>query len=68
MHRRKVRRTAYAAARAPQRNSAQKAIALSGSRADIERNAWLVVADARERQGDTEEAARIRQHWRTYQG
>jgi tetratricopeptide (TPR) repeat protein len=47
---------------------ANKAIALSSSRPDIQRDAWLVVADARERQGDTAEAARIRQRWRTYRG
>ncbi len=47
---------------------AHKAIALSGSRPDIQRDAWLVVADALESQGDTEEAASIRQRWRTYRG
>jgi cytochrome c-type biogenesis protein CcmH/NrfG len=47
---------------------AQKAIALSGSETEVQRKAWLVVADARERQGDAEEAARIRTRWRTYRG
>ncbi len=47
---------------------AQKAIALSGSGTEVQRKAWLVVADARERQGDAEEAARIRTQWRTYRG
>lgn len=47
---------------------ANKAIALSSSRPDVQRSAWLVVADARERQGDPDEAARIRQRWRTYRG
>jgi len=47
---------------------AQKAIALAGSRTDVERDAWLVVADARERLGEPEEANRIRARWRTYRG
>lgn len=47
---------------------ARKAIALAGSGSEVQRKAWLVVADARERQGDVEEAARIRTQWRTYRG
>ena len=47
---------------------AQKAIALSGSGTEVQRKAWLVVADARERQGNAEEAARIRTQWQTYRG
>lgn len=47
---------------------ARKAIALAGSETEVQRKAWLVVADASERQGDAEEAARIRSKWRTYRG
>jgi cytochrome c-type biogenesis protein CcmH/NrfG len=47
---------------------ARKAIALSGSGTEVQRKAWLVVADSRERQGDAEGAARIRTQWRTYRG
>ena len=47
---------------------ARKAITLAGSETEVQRKAWLVVADARERQGDTKEAARIRSKWRTYRG
>ncbi len=47
---------------------AQKAIALAAPGSDVQRRAWLVAADAIERQGDSEEAARIRQRWQTYKG
>lgn len=47
---------------------AHKAIALAGSRDDQERQGWLLVADAKEAQGEQEEAARIRTRWRTYRG
>ena len=46
---------------------AHKAIALAEEDAQ-ERQAWLLVADAREAQGDDDEAARIRARWRTYRG
>jgi len=47
---------------------AHKAIALAGSRNDHQRRGWLLVADAKEAQGEQEEAARIRERWRTYRG
>jgi len=47
---------------------AHKAIALAGSRGEQERQGWLLVADAKEAQGEGEEAARIRTRWRTYRG
>ena len=47
---------------------ARKAIALSGSRLDWKRDAWLVIADAKQAQGMTGEADAIRQRWRTAQG
>lgn len=46
---------------------AHKAIALTDRDAE-ERQAWLLVADALEAQGDDEAAARIRARWRTYRG
>lgn len=46
---------------------AQKALALAADD-DAERRAWLLMADVREAQGDTEAAARIRARWRTYRG
>ena len=51
---------------------AQKAIALAGENGDGQgdgrRAAWLLVADAKEAQGQAEAAARIRERWRTYRG
>lgn len=47
---------------------AQRAIAMAGSRTDWQRRGWLIIADAREAQGDREEAERIRFEWRTYRG
>ena len=47
---------------------AHKAVALSGSQGSERREAWLMVADALEAQGDDEGAARIRAQWRTYRG
>jgi predicted Zn-dependent protease len=47
---------------------AQKAIAMARDRRDQEREGWLLVADARDAQGDREGAMRIRERWRTYQG
>jgi predicted Zn-dependent protease len=47
---------------------AQRAIAMAGSRTDWQRRGWLIVADAREAQGDAEEAERIRFQWRSYRG
>lgn len=54
------------AARAEQ--TAQKALSLAGRERDLERDSWLVIADAREAQGDADGAARIRAQWRTYRG
>ena len=52
--------------------SARKAIALatsgSRSRLDVERAAWLVIADVREAQNKPAEAARIRERWRSARG
>ena len=47
---------------------AQRAIAMAGSRTDWQRRGWLIIADARDAQGDPEEAERIRFQWRTYSG
>lgn len=47
---------------------ARKAIALAGSRVDWKRDAWLVIADAKQAQGLVGEADAIRQRWRTAQG
>lgn len=52
--------------------SARKAIALAGSsrrpRLDVERAAWLVIADVRDAQSRTREAADIRNRWRSARG
>jgi len=47
---------------------AQRAIAMAGSRTDWQRRGWLIIADARDAQGDREEAERIRFEWRTFRG
>lgn len=47
---------------------AQKAIALAGDRDDHRRRGWLLVADAREAQGDEAGARSIRERWRTFRG
>jgi tetratricopeptide (TPR) repeat protein len=47
---------------------AHKALALSGEQRSRQREAWLVVADAREAQGDAERAAEIRARWGVYRG
>lgn len=47
---------------------AQKAIALAGGQRDRERQGWLLLADAREAQGDAEGAERIRARWTTIRG
>lgn len=47
---------------------AHKAIALAGNRDDQQRQGWLLVADAKEAQGEDAAAARIRERWRTYRG
>jgi tetratricopeptide (TPR) repeat protein len=47
---------------------AQRAIALSGDRVDRQRRGWLLVADAKEAQGQHADAERIRAQWHTYRG
>ena len=47
---------------------AQKALSLAGTRADWQRDAWLVIADAKEVLGEPAEAAEIRARWATVRG
>lgn len=47
---------------------ANKALSLAGNRTDYQREAWLVIADAKAALGDTAEAAEIRKRWQTYRG
>jgi tetratricopeptide (TPR) repeat protein len=47
---------------------ANKALTLAGNRADWQRDAWLIIADAKAAQGDLEAASQIRQRWRSYRG
>ena len=47
---------------------ASKAISLARSRPDWQRDAWLVIADARDALGEAEEARKIREQWRTERG
>lgn len=47
---------------------ANKALALAGTRSDWQRDAWLVIADAKAAQGELEDASRIRERWRSYRG
>lgn len=47
---------------------ARKALALAGPRVDWQRDAWLVIADAKAQRGDTEAAQAIRDRYRTYKG
>lgn len=47
---------------------ARRAVSLSGSSEALARRAWLLVADAREAQGDQIEARRIRAEWQTGRG
>lgn len=47
---------------------AHKALALTASDDTRQREAWLLVADALEAQGDDEAAETIRARWRTYRG
>jgi len=47
---------------------ANKAIALAGTRTDWQRDAWLVIADAKAAQGELEDATKIRERWRSYRG
>jgi tetratricopeptide (TPR) repeat protein len=43
---------------------ANKALTLAGNHTDWQRDAWLIIADAKAAQGDLEGAAAIRQRWR----
>ncbi len=47
---------------------AHKALTLAGDQVAQQRSAWLLVADARESQGDASGAAEIRARWRSYRG
>ena len=47
---------------------AQKAISLAGTRADWKRDAWLVIADAKEALGESTEAEAIRTRWQSARG
>mgnify|MGYP001825388099 CR=1 FL=1 len=47
---------------------AQKALSLAGSRADWQRDAWLVIADAKEALGESAAAEEIRASWQTARG
>lgn len=47
---------------------AQKAIALAGDEVEQQRRGWMLVAAAREAQGDSAGAEQIRERWRTYRG
>ncbi|MGI9326932.1 MAG: hypothetical protein ACR2PZ_17060 [Pseudomonadales bacterium] len=47
---------------------ARKALALAGDRADLQRDAWLVIADAKQAKGEPAEASAIRDRYRTYRG
>lgn len=47
---------------------ANKALTLARQRVDWQRDAWLVIADAKEFQGDQEGARVIRSRWQTYRG
>ncbi len=47
---------------------ANKALTLAGNRVDWQRDAWLIIADAKAAEGDLEAASQIRQRWRSYRG
>ena len=47
---------------------AQKALSLAGARADWQRDAWLVIADAKDALGETSEATEIRARWKSVRG
>ena len=47
---------------------ANKTISLAGQRWDWVQQAWLVIADARDAQGDAGAARKIRSKWQTYRG
>lgn len=47
---------------------ANKALTLARDRVDWQRDAWLIIADAREAQGDNDAARAIRERWQTHRG
>lgn len=47
---------------------ANKALSLAADRPDWQRQAWLVIADAKSAMGETSEATAIRERWQTYKG
>jgi tetratricopeptide (TPR) repeat protein len=47
---------------------ANKALSLAADRRDWQRQAWLVIADAKNAMGETSEATAIRERWQTYKG
>lgn len=47
---------------------ARKALSLAGKRADWTKDAWLVIADAKDALGESAEAAEIRERWKTARG
>jgi hypothetical protein len=47
---------------------ARKALALTGDAPLLERDAWLLIAEAKAEAGDTAGAAQIRQRYRTFKG
>ena len=47
---------------------ANKALSLMRSRPDWQRQAWLLIADARSALGEEQEAQAIRDRWQTYRG
>lgn len=47
---------------------ANKALSLARERPDWQRDAWLIIADAREYQGDADAARTIRERWQTHRG
>jgi len=47
---------------------ANKALTLAGERTDWQRQSWLIIADAKDAQGDHAGAVAIRERWQTYRG
>lgn len=47
---------------------ARKALSLAGDRVDLQRDAWLVIADAKQARGDAAAAQAIRERYRSLKG
>jgi tetratricopeptide (TPR) repeat protein len=47
---------------------ANKGLSLAGGRTDWQRQAWLIIADARDALGEHDAARSIRERWQTYRG